>query len=93
MILHHIQTSAARDTALSCALRYAGKTDVFLLAGDAVSALLKRQWAMALSPFKVVLVADDVKARGLEDFLGNYEQLDYPALVALTLAHTKVISW
>ncbi|BDM64320.1 sulfurtransferase TusB [Shewanella sp. NFH-SH190041] len=93
MILHHIQTSAGNDNALQTCLRYAGKHDSVLLSGNGVNAILKRQWSMALSPFKVYLLRDDVIARGLTLQADGYALVDYAEFVALTLSHDKVISW
>ncbi len=93
MILHHIQTSPGNDNGLHTALRYAGKADSFLLSGNGVNAVLKRQWSMALSPFKVYLLKDDVEARGLQMQTSGYPLVSYDEFVALTLSHNKVISW
>ena len=93
MILHHIQASPNQSNALKTCLRYAHQQDCILLAGDCVSALLQRQWSMALSPFKLVLLRDDVIARGLSEHLKNYEQISYEEFVGMTLIHKKVISW
>lgn len=93
MILHHIQTSPSRDNALKLCLRYACKEDAILLSGDGVNALLLRQWAMALSPFKVMVLKDDVVARGLGERLKNINQIDYNEFVAQSLLHDKVITW
>lgn len=93
MILHHIQTSPGNDNALQTALRYAGKADSFMLSGNAVNAVLKRQWSMALSPFKVYLLKDDVDARGLQLHTNGYKLVDYDEFVGLTLSHNKMITW
>lgn len=93
MILHHIQTSPNRDNALKTCLRYASQKDAVLLTGDCVSSLLQRQWSMALSPFKLYLLKDDVIARGLTAHLKDYQQIDYDEFVAMTLRFEKVITW
>lgn len=93
MILHHIQTSPSRDNALKLCLRYASKEDGILLSSDGVNALLVRQWAMALSPFKIMVLKDDVIARGLTERLKNINQIDYNDFVAQSLLHDKVITW
>ncbi len=93
MILHHIQTSPSRDNALKLCLRYACKEDAILLSSDGVNSLLLRQWAMALSPFKVMVLKDDVIARGLTERLKNISQIDYNEFVAQSLQHDKVITW
>lgn len=93
MILHHIQTSPNRDNALKLCLRYACKEDAILLSSDGINALLLRQWAMALSPFKLMVLRDDVIARGLTERLANVCQIDYNEFVAQTLVHDKVITW
>ncbi|MGL5391036.1 MAG: sulfurtransferase complex subunit TusB, partial [Shewanella sp.] len=91
MILHHIQISPGRDNALKLCLRYACKEDAIVLSGDGVNALLLRQWAMALAPFKLMVLKDDVIARGLSERLAHICQIDYPEFVAQTLAYDKVI--
>lgn len=93
MILHHIQTSPRRDSALKLCLRYACKEDAILLSSDGVNALLLRQWAMALSPFKLMVLKDDVVARGLSERLKNVTLIDYNEFVAQSLLHDKVITW
>ncbi|MBP6519443.1 MULTISPECIES: sulfurtransferase complex subunit TusB [Shewanella] len=93
MILHHIQTSPSRDSALKLCLRYACKEDAILLSSDGVNALLLRQWAMALSPFKLMVLKDDVIARGLSERLKNVMLIDYNEFVAQSLLHDKVITW
>ncbi|MGI2258187.1 sulfurtransferase complex subunit TusB [Shewanella sp. GXUN23E] len=93
MILHHIQTSPGNDNALATSLKYAAKDDSFVLSGNGVTAVLKRQWSMALSPFKVYLLADDVSARGLAPHTAGYPLIDYQDFVALTLSHDKIITW
>jgi len=93
MILHHIQTSPSRDSALKLCLRCACKEDAILLSSDGVNALLLRQWAMALSPFKLMVLKDDVVARGLSERLKNVKLIDYNEFVAQSLLHDKVITW
>lgn len=93
MILHHIQTSPNRDNALKLCLRYACKEDAILLSSDGINALLLRQWAMALSPFNVMILQDDVIARGLTERLKNITQIDYNEFVVQSLLHDKVIMW
>lgn len=74
-------------------LRYACKEDAILLSSDGVNALLLRQWAMALSPFKLMVLKDDVVARGLSERLKNVTLIDYNEFVAQSLLHDKVITW
>ncbi|MCF1428950.1 MAG: sulfurtransferase complex subunit TusB [Shewanella sp.] len=93
MILHHIQTSPGNDNALATSLKYAVKNDSFVLTGNGVVTVLKRQWLMALSPFKVYLLADDINARGLQPHTVGYPLIAYQDFVALTLSHDKVITW
>jgi len=93
MILHHIQKSPAQDAALKMCLRFIAKEDALLLSGDAVAAPMLRQWSMALSPYKVFLLEDDVIARGLGGHLGKYTQVSYERWVELTLQYQKVITW
>ncbi|QDF67073.1 sulfurtransferase complex subunit TusB [Shewanella sp. SNU WT4] len=93
MILHHIQTSPATDNALKSCLRYLKKGDAVLLSASAVNALLLRQYVMALSPFKIYVLEDDVIARGLSHRLDKYEHINYQTMVDLVLQHQKVITW
>ncbi|MGI2067948.1 sulfurtransferase complex subunit TusB [Shewanella sp. MF08487] len=93
MILHHIQTSPSRDSALKLCLRYACKEDSILLSSDGVNALLLRQWTMALSPFKLMVLRNDVIARGLTERFKNVILIDYNEFVSQSLRHNKVITW
>ena len=93
MILHHIKTSPSRDSALKLCLRYACKEDSILLSSDGVNALLLRQWTMALSPFKLMVLRDDVIARGLTERFKNVSLIDYNEFVVQSLRHNKVITW
>ncbi|SIR36095.1 tRNA 2-thiouridine synthesizing protein B [Shewanella morhuae] len=93
MILHHIQTSPNRDNALKLCLRYACKEDAILLSSDGVNALLLRQWTMALSPFKLMVLKDDVIARGLLERFKNVSLIDYNEFVVQALRYNKVITW
>ncbi|PTA50324.1 sulfurtransferase complex subunit TusB [Shewanella morhuae] len=93
MILHHIQTSPSRDNALKLCLRYACKEDAILLSSDGVNALLLRQWTMALSPFKLMVLKDDVIARGLLERFKNVSLIDYNEFVIQALRYNKVITW
>ncbi|SUI71605.1 sulfurtransferase complex subunit TusB [Shewanella morhuae] len=93
MILHHIQTSPSRDNALKLCLRYACKEDAILLSSDGVNALLLRQWTMALSPFKLMVLKDDVIARGLLERFKNVSLIDYNEFVVQALRYNKVITW
>jgi len=93
MILHHIQTSPGQDNALQTCLRYIQAGDTIILSGNGVNALLQTQWQSALSHIKVLLLQDDVQARGLTDMLQRYTFIDYGNFVELSLTHQKVISW
>ena len=42
---------------------------------------------------KIYALKDDVIARGTSDNADYITYIDYPEFVALTLSHTKVISW
>lgn len=90
MILHIIQTA---DTALISCLRYMAEQDTLLLRGDAVNLLLQTQWQQAVAQRNVLLLQDDVEARGLGDLLVNYSGIAQQAFVQQTLLHSKVISW
>jgi tRNA 2-thiouridine synthesizing protein B len=93
MILHHIQSSPNADNALKTCLRYACAQDSILLAGDAVTAPMQASWQSALASFNLLLLRDDVTARGLGHYLQAYKQVDYAEFVALSLSHDKVITW
>ncbi|WP_350433167.1 sulfurtransferase complex subunit TusB [Shewanella sp. H8] len=102
MILHHIQTSAMTDDALTTCLRYMHPTDSVLLSSDAVNCLLQTQWQQALTDVKLFVLQDDVVARGLVDRLmiifannttSSFDIIDYSQFVEQSLLHDKVITW
>ncbi|WP_137220896.1 sulfurtransferase complex subunit TusB [Shewanella sp. MEBiC00475] len=102
MILHHIQTSAMTDDALTTCLRYIHPTDSVLLSSDAVNCLLQTQWQQALTDVKLFVLQDDVVARGLVDRLmiifanktsSSFDMIDYSQFVEQSLLHDKVITW
>lgn len=90
MILHIIQ---AEDTALTTCLRYMAEQDTLLLCGDAVNLLLQVKWQQALAQRNVLLLQDDVEARGLGDLLANYCCITQQGFVQQTLLNSKVITW
>ncbi|MDB2387356.1 sulfurtransferase complex subunit TusB [Shewanella sp.] len=81
------------SAALSTCLRYIAPTDSVLLSGNAVNCLLTTQWQQALAAHNVMLLRDDVVARGLTTRLSQAKLIDMSEFVALTLTHSKVISW
>ncbi|QQX78271.1 sulfurtransferase complex subunit TusB [Shewanella sp. KX20019] len=93
MILHHIQSSPTQSSALKTCLRYLDSSDSILLSGNAVNCLLTQAWQEQLQPYRLMLLADDVIARGLQDRLSAYKQIGYSDFVEQTLIHKKVISW
>ncbi|MBW8185457.1 sulfurtransferase complex subunit TusB [Shewanella nanhaiensis] len=93
MILHKIQTSPAQDNALSTCLRYIDKQDTLLLSGNAVNALLLTCWQEKLSHITVLVLEEDIIARGLDERLNQYASISYEQFVQETLRHEKVISW
>ncbi|QDE31072.1 sulfurtransferase complex subunit TusB [Shewanella polaris] len=102
MILHHIQTSAMTDDALTTCLRYIHPTDSVLLSSDAVNCLLQTHWQQALADVKLFVLQDDVIARGLMDRLmitfannttSSFDIIDYSQFVEQSLLHDKVITW
>ncbi|MCL1052215.1 sulfurtransferase complex subunit TusB [Shewanella abyssi] len=93
MILHHIQCSPTQSSALKTCLRYIAPSDSILLSGNAVNCLLTRVWQQQLQPYRLMLLHDDVVARGLQDRLSAYKQIGYSDFVEQTLTHKKVISW
>lgn len=93
MILHHIQTSPAQDNALATCLRYIDKRDTVLLSGNGVNALLLNTWQHALVHTRILVLEEDVKARGLIERLSQFTLISYEQFVQETLNHEKVISW
>lgn len=98
MILHHIQTSATSDNALSTCLRYIQATDSILLADDAINALLYPNLRLQLDKYQIFVLQDDIQARGLQakiDKLTNMSIniIDYKQFVSQSLQHAKVITW
>ncbi|GGP40503.1 sulfurtransferase TusB [Shewanella algicola] len=102
MILHHIQTSASTDNALSTCLRYLHPNDSILLAGDAVNCLLQPRWQQRLASVNLFVLQDDIHARGLQqriDVIAKpmsaelFHIIDYSNFVEQSLKHSKVITW
>ena len=93
MILHHIQASATQSAALKLCLRYINSTDSILLSSNAVNCLLNKEWQSRLSGYNILVLEDDVIARGLQSRLSAFKMISYEDFVALTLTHNKVISW
>ncbi|WP_185826896.1 sulfurtransferase complex subunit TusB [Shewanella canadensis] len=93
MNLHHIQTSAKQDNALACCIKYMDKQDSVLLSGNGVNSLLLSQWRERLADIRVMLLKDDVEARGLSKRFKDYPLIDYDTFVKESLTHDKVITW
>lgn len=93
MNLHHIQTSAKQDNALACSLKYMDKQDSILLSGNGVNSLLLTQWRERLAGINIMILIDDVEARGLSLRLQDYSLIDYDTFVQESLKHDKVITW
>lgn len=93
MNLHHIQTSTKQDNALACCLKYMGKQDTILLSGNGVNSLLLSLWRKKLAGIRVMVLKDDVEARGLSQRLKDYTVIDYEIFVQESLKHDKVITW
>ena len=93
MILHHIQTSPAQNNALSTCLCYIDKQDTVLFSGNAVNTLLLNVWQENLTQIRVLVLEEDIKARGLSERLNQYTSINYEQFVQETLSHKKVISW
>ncbi|MBR9727149.1 sulfurtransferase complex subunit TusB [Shewanella intestini] len=99
MNLHHIQTSAYTDNALSLCLRYYGVDDAILLAGDAINCLLDVNWQTQLQGKTLYLLESDMLSRGLKTKLENslnsshITVIDYAGFVSLSLQFSKVITW
>lgn len=93
MILHHIQSSPTQSAALKLCLRYINSADSILLSSNAVNCLLNKEWQSRLSGYNILVLEDDVIARGLQARLSTFRMISYADFVALTLTHNKVISW
>jgi len=93
MILHHIQTSTKQDNALACCIKYMDKQDSILLSGNAVNCLLLSLWREKLADIRIMVLIDDVEARGLRQRLQDYTVIDYATFVQESLKHDKVITW
>ncbi|ACJ29280.1 DsrH like protein [Shewanella piezotolerans WP3] len=93
MILHHIQSSPTQSAALKLCLRYINTTDSILLSSNAVNCLLIKEWQSRLNDYNVLVLEDDVIARGLQSRLSAFKMIGYADFVALTLTHNKVICW
>lgn len=86
------------DSRLSSCLHLLAPGDGLLLCGDAVYALLPgsaQRQALELMPASLALFAleEDLQARAINALPERVQTLDYPALVACTLAFAKVNSW
>lgn len=94
-ILHQIQDSPSNSNALELAIRYAKNShkDTLLLCGNAVNTLLTNPAVLTQSGVNVLLLKDDIIARGLQEFVGEFEMIDYQGFVDLTLSHEKVVTW
>jgi len=93
MNLHHIQTSIKQDNALACCIKYMDKQDSILLSGNGVNSLLLPLWREKLAGLRVMVLIDDVEARGLSLRLQDYPLIDYDTFVQESLKHDKVITW
>lgn len=97
MILHHIQTSPNNDSALECCLNYISTDDSILLSSDAVIAIMDKRWQMELAKYNLMLLKNDVIARGLQNYCTKLcpqcQCIEYAEFVTQTLTHQKVISW
>ncbi|WP_418356986.1 sulfurtransferase complex subunit TusB [Shewanella basaltis] len=102
MILHQIQTSTHCDNALNTCLRYIHPNDSILLSGDAVNCLLQTQWQQRLAAVNLLVLQDDIQARGLQKRIDDiaakmqpqlFHIIDYSNFVEQSLKHNKVITW
>lgn len=92
MTLHILNTSPSdRNTFLSCSYALA-EEDTLLLIEDATYWLLPQHRAdLARLPARVVVLAPDCQARGLE--ISNMPAVDDAGFVELTVQHAPVLSW
>ena len=90
------------DNALETCLRYIAKDDSILLSSDAVNSLLQPKWLERLSSFHIMVLQDDIVARGLsqrfvllqaQPHKSVFDIIDYAQFVEQSLLHNKVITW
>ena len=98
--LHTINKSPYAHHALSSCLKVCAENDGILLLEDGVFGTLisapgaEELQALIKQGVKVFALANDSKARGLEDKLAqDIKLIDYSEFVQLTLNHRSVQSW
>ncbi len=93
MNLHLIQTSLVRDNALALCLELKSEQDTIILAGEAITGLLKSHYQHQLRGHSIKVLFEDASALNIASKLNAYEQISYQEFVELTLTHQKVITW
>ena len=93
MNLHLIQTSLVRDNALALCLELKSEKDTIVLAGEALTGLLRSEYRTQLKKQPIKILNDDATSLNLVSKLTDFEQINYQQFVELTLTHQKVISW
>lgn len=93
MNLHLIQTSLVRDNALELCLEYKSEGDTIILAGEAITGLLKRDCQHQLKRHSIKVLLDDAVSLNIASKINDFEVISYEQFVELTLTHKKVITW
>lgn len=96
MILHHIQHSQ-HDNGFSLCLRYKSAEDNLYFSGDGVTILLNKALVSRIAAPTIYVRHDDATALNLAPRIKqiplNIQLIDDAEFVALTLSHSKIISW
>ncbi|GLP96130.1 sulfurtransferase complex subunit TusB [Paraferrimonas sedimenticola] len=94
MILHWIKQAPQDDNGLEVCLELIGANDTLLLSQNAVIAACQPRWRQALANHKVMVIEQDVIARGLsEKLLVECDRIEIEQVIDLSIEHQKVISW
>lgn len=91
MILHTLNQAPANSSCLESCLEAMAPEDTLLLIEDGVYWLQPAFQSSLVAVGKLVALAPDVKARGLE--IATEQQVDDDGFVALCVSHDKVVSW
>ncbi|MBM7074519.1 sulfurtransferase complex subunit TusB [Shewanella sp. 202IG2-18] len=93
MNLHLIQTSLVRDNALALCLEYKSDDDTIVLAGEAITGLLKQDYEHVLKEHSIKVLLEDAESLNLSSKIQHFEKISYEQFVELTVTHKKVITW
>jgi len=86
----HILNKSPEHPRFARCLSVAGPDDAVLLIENGVLGLGA---AIASAPGKLLALAPDMTARGMNDGSGSVETIDYDGMVELTTRAQQVISW